>query len=134
MSKNLYGDSKNTAAIRELFGNTTRYEKQKGASVARFFSILASHPESMVRSLADLIPHPETGDTVPRFVVFCTGRKTEAKKRIVNSAMTIFAVNIVMINKNDDTALNLALMSPQEVANLQYSPSTFALYYKHIFS
>jgi hypothetical protein len=134
MNKNLYGDSKNTAAIRELFGNTTRYEKQKGGSVARFFSILASHPELMVRHLADLIPHPETGEQVPRFVVFCTGRKTDSKKKIVNAAMTIFAVNMIMINKNDESAMDLAQLSPKELADLQYSPSTFALYYKHIFS
>jgi len=134
MNKTLYGDSKKTSAIREMFGNTTRYEKQKSATVQRLFFILAAHPEPMVRCLADLVPHPETQESVFRFVVFCTGRKTESKKRVVNSVMTIFAVNLIMINKNDETALDIDKLSEKEIADLQYAPSTHGLYYKHIFS
>jgi len=134
MNKTLYGDSKKTSAIREMFGNTTRYEKQKSATVQRLFFILAAHPEPMVRCLADLVPHPETQESVFRFVVFCTGRKTESKKRVVNSVMTIFAVNLIMINKNNETALDIDKLSEKEIADLQYAPSTHGLYYKHIFS
>jgi len=91
MNKTPYGDVKKTSAIREMFGNTTRYEKQKSATIQRLFLILTAHPEAMVRCLADLVPHPETQESVFWFVVFCTGRKTESKKRVVNSVMTIFA-------------------------------------------
>lgn len=64
MNKNLYGNPMKTAAIRELFATSTRYEKQKASTVQRFFCILAAHPEAMVRSLSDLIPHPETQESV----------------------------------------------------------------------
>jgi len=74
MNKTLYGDSKKTLAIREMFGNTTRYEKQKSATIQHLFLILAAHPEAMARCLADLVPHPKTQESVFRFVAFCTGR------------------------------------------------------------
>ena len=133
-NKTLYGNSKKTAAIRDMFGNTTRYEKQKSSTIEKLFCVLASHPEAMVRSLANLVPHPETGEMVFRFVVFCTGRKTESKKRVINSAMTIFAVNLVMINKNDETALDIDKLSAKEIADLQYAPSSHQCFFKHIFS
>ena len=126
MNKTLCGDSKKTSAIREMFSNTTRYEKQKSATIQCLFLILAAHPEAMVCCLADLVPHPETQKLVFRFVVFCTGRKTESKKRVVNSIMTIFAINLIMINKNNDTALDLDTLSEKEIADLQYAPSTTA--------
>jgi len=133
MNKTLYSDAKKTSAIREMFGNTTRYEKQKAATIQHLFLILAAHPEAMVRCLADLVPHPKTQELVFRFVVFCTGRKTESKKCVVNSVMTIFALNLIMINKNNDTALDLDTLPEKEIADLQYAPSTHGLYYKHIF-
>jgi len=64
MNKTLYGDAKKTSAIREMFGNMTRYEKQKSATIQRLFLILAAHLEAMVRCLADLVPHPETQESV----------------------------------------------------------------------
>jgi len=73
MNKTLYGDSKKTAAIREMFGNTTRYKKQKAATIHCLFLILVAHPEAVVRCLANLVTHPETQELVFRFVVFCTG-------------------------------------------------------------
>jgi len=48
--------------------------------------------------------------------------------------MTIFAVNLVMINKNDETTLNLDTLSEKEIVDLQYAPSSHGLFYKHIFS
>jgi len=134
MNKTLYGDAKKTSAILEMFGNTTRHEKQKSATIQRLFVILAVHPEAMVHCLADLVPHPETQESVLRFVMFCTGQKTESKKRVVNSVMTIFAVNLIMINKNNDTTLDLDTLSEKAIADLQCAPSTHGLCYKHIFS
>jgi len=134
MNKTLCVDAKKTLAIRDMFSDTTRYKKQKSATIQRLFLILAAHPEAMVRCLADLVPHPETQESVFWFVVFCTGRKMESKKRVVNSVMTIFAVNLIMINNNNDTALDLDTLSEKEIADLQYVPSTHGLCYKHIFS
>jgi len=132
MNKTLYGDAKKTSAILEMFGNTTRHEKLKSATIQRLFVIL--HPEAMVHCLADLVPHPETQESVLRFVMFCTGQKTESKKRVVNSVMTIFAVNLIMINKNNDTTLDLDTLSEKAIADLQCAPSTHGLCYKNIFS
>jgi len=134
MNKTLCGNSKKTVAIRDVFGNTTRCEKQKSATIQRLFLILAAHPEAMVRCLANLVPHPETQESAFRFVAFCTGRKTESKKRAVNSVMTVFAVNLIMINKNNDAALDIDSLSEKEIADLQCAPSAHGLCCKHIFS
>jgi len=58
---------------------SSKYEKQKLNMVLCFFSILAAHPEAMVRSLADQIKHPETDKEVFCFVVFCSGRKLKPR-------------------------------------------------------
>jgi len=39
-----------------------------------------------------------------------------------------------MINKNNDTALDIDSLLEKEIADWQCAPSTHALYYKHIFS
>jgi len=48
--------------------------------------------------------------------------------------MAIFAVNLIMINKNNDAALDLDTLSEKEIVDVQCAPSTHGLYYKHIFS
>ena len=56
-----------------MFGNTTRDKKQKAVTIQQLFFFLEGHIEPMVHSLADLVLHPETKESVFLFVVFCTG-------------------------------------------------------------
>jgi len=39
-----------------------------------------------------------------------------------------------MINKNDESVLDLTQMTPEQKAAIQYQPSSFATFYKHIFA
>jgi len=48
--------------------------------------------------------------------------------------MTIFAVNLTMINKNDESVLDLAKMTPKQKAAIQCQPGSFAVFCKHVFA
>ena len=100
----------------------------------RFFSILAAHPDANVRALADSVPDPELDKNTFRFFILVRGAKTPSKMYVINCAMTIYAVNLTMLNKTDDSVLDLVNMDPKEKAKLQYQPSSFSTFYKHIFS
>jgi len=77
----------------------------------RFFGILAAHPEARVRALADTINDPKLDRDTFRFFVLVRGAKSPAKLYVINSAMTIFAVNLAMINKNDESVLDHTKMT-----------------------
>ena len=134
MNPTLYGNPETTARLKKAFATTTDYQKQKKSTVMRFFSILAAHPEPRVRSLADIIKDPELDKDTFCFCLLVRGAKTQSKLHVVNSAMTIFTVNLTLLNKNDDTVLDLSMMEPKAKAMLQYQPGTHSTFFKHIFS
>ena len=134
MNPNLYGDKETTNRLKKAFATSTDYQKQKKKTMIRFLGILAAHPEARVRALADSVPDPEMDRNTFRFFLLVRGAKSPSKHYVVNSAMTIFAVNLTMFNKNDDSVLDLTKLTAKEKANLQYQPSSFSTFYKHIFS
>jgi len=134
MNPTLYGNKETTERLKKAFATTTTYQKQKLATIMRFFGILAAHPEARVRALADTINDPEMDHDTFRFFVLVRGAKSPAKLYVINSVMTIFAVNLTMINKNDESVLDLTKMTPEQKAAIQYQPSSFATFYKHIFA
>lgn len=133
MNPNLYGDPETTEKLKKAFATTTDYLKQKKSTVMQFFSILSAHPEARVCALADIIKDTKIDKDTFCFCLLVGGAKTPSKQYIVNSAMTIFSINLCMLNKNDDSILDLATMTPKQKAMVQYQPSTHATFYKHIF-
>jgi len=69
MNPTLYGNKETTERLKKAFATTTTYQKQKLATIMRFFGILAAHPEARVRALADTINDPEMDRD--RFVSLC---------------------------------------------------------------
>ena len=134
MNPFLYGDKETTERLKKAFATSTSYQKQKAATILRFFTILAAHPEARVRALADSLPDSELNKNTFRFFQLVRGAKTTSKQYVVNCAMTIFAVNLTMLNRNDGSVLELSQMTPKQKADAQYQPSSFSTFYKHIFS
>jgi len=134
MNPTLHGNKETTERLKKAFATTTTYQKQKLATIMRFFGILAAHPEARVRALADTINDPEMDRDTFRFFVLVRGAKSPSKLYVINSAMTIFAVNLTMINKNDESVLDLTKMTPEQKAAIQCQPSSFSTFYKHIFA
>jgi len=134
MNPTLYGNKETTEPLKKAFATTATYQKQKLATIMRFFGILAAHPEARVCALADTINDPEMDRDTFRFFVLVRGVKSPAKLYVINSAMTIFAVNLTMINKNNESVLDLTKMTPEQKAAIQYQPSSFATFYKHVFA
>jgi len=134
MNPTLYGNKETTKRLKKAFATTTTYQKQKLATIMRFFGIPVAHPEARVCALADTINDPEMDRDTFCFFVLVRGAKSPAKLYVINSAMTIFAVNLTMINKNDESVLDLTKTTPEQKAAIQYQPSSFATFYKHIFA
>jgi len=59
MNPTLCGNKETTECLKKAFATTTTYQKQKLATIMRFFGILAAHSEARVRALADTINDPE---------------------------------------------------------------------------
>jgi len=116
MNPTLYGKKETTERVKKAFATTTTYQKQKLVTIMRFFGILVAHPEARVRALADTINDPEMDRDTFRFFVLVRGAKSPAKLYVINSVMTIFAVNLTMINKNDESVLDLTKMTLEQKA------------------
>ena len=123
--------------VRNLTFLDAKYSKTKARAISRFYSIIALHPS--LKSLCDSVPDPEGESEVTRFVLFCRGTKTTAKKRILNVCMMFLAMHLrKKVSSSDDTLnwsdfwLDESLFTIQH-ANSVYQPNVVALYHRHLF-
>jgi hypothetical protein len=131
----LYADEATTARIKASHGNTPGYEKDKKESVDRFFKILASHPHSNIRQLADLVECPETKEDRFRLVLMCQNGKSISQKRVLNMACCVYVLNLRKMNrKTNEFFQDVSNLTDAEKADMEYQPSVIDLKLKHIFA
>ena len=131
----VYNTEEETQAIKSSCGTTKGYKNQQNKQVETLLRILRSHRELRIRSLAEIVEDPRTGDQLPKFVLLTRGERTPDKKVILNMVMVLYGINAHMTSKSGGMKMmDVTTMTKDEIAKIRYAPSTLQTMVKQIFS